>query len=230
MIVDRLLTLKVVYVCTGSGLDVSQCSYYVDVANRQVKWTSTFCHLIVTLVSAGHSPNNYLYFCMFVCLPWKHKTLCLTNTSCSCFPSAVWHLPNGTWPISDQFQQRHPHPLLHLPFSVWLPLWFNRPEVKLLLSYSTQNSFFVDRLHWHRDANLVYFVPKDPREQLPCLQSLLFRLWKLPDGSHSGDLLPSTGRKERVPQLGAWHWRNEARVSADMLALLLLCCSPNKNR
>lgn len=72
------------------------------------------------------------------------------------------------------------------------------------------------------DANWMYFVPKDPREQLPCLQSLLLRLWKLPDGSHSGDLLPSEGWKERVPQLGAWYWRNEARVSVDMFALLLL--------
>lgn len=43
--------------------------------------------------------------------------------------SAVWHLTNGTWPFSDQFQQRHPHPLLHLSFTFRLPLWFHRPEV-----------------------------------------------------------------------------------------------------
>lgn len=119
---------------------------------------------------------------------------------------AVWYLSPGTWPVSDQFQQRHSHPLLNVPLPGWLPLWFHRREVKCLLLNCTLS------LLWRTFSDYCC-VLKDPREQLPCLQSFLLRLRELPDGSVSGDFLPSAGRKERVPQLGAWYWRNEARVS-----------------
>ena len=68
---------------------------------------------------------------------------CLTNISCS-LSSAIRHLTNGAWPVRDQLQQRHPHSLLHLPFSVWLPLWFPGPEVKLHINSYILSKYLIE--------------------------------------------------------------------------------------
>lgn len=94
--------------------------------------------------------------------------------------------------------------------------WINLHSFIQLVSLSISAEWLSG---YHPNANSFCFSLKDSREQLPCLQSFLLWLWKLPNGSQSGDLLPGTGWKERVPQLGAWYWRNEARVSANMSAL-----------
>lgn len=160
--------------------------------------------VLVTLVSALQSPIIYIYILLQSFL--LKINLCVYQVFHVLFPSAVWHLTDGTWPISDQLQQCHSHPLLHLPFSVWLPLWFHRPEVKLLFItyfmskyisrclYRILQAYCQISKHYLllsvlASANSGYFVPPGPQRTAPgppvppaptMKTSPWFRLWRPP--------------------------------------------------
>lgn len=126
--------------------------------------------------------------------------LFVTNTSAYFFLLAVWHHSFGPGPLCDQLQQRHAHPLLHLPFTFRLPLRFSGPEVKNIfcIFYLKLAPFPIFNFPIWCSLGDISFT-QDSREWLASFQSLLLRLWKLPNGSHFGDVLPRTGWKEWVP-------------------------------
>ena len=76
-----------------------------------------------------------MYLSLFLCINVTLLALslfCLRLSGACCVPSsmpALRHLPHGPRPLHHQLQQCHPHPLLHLPLAVQLPLQLHGSEV-----------------------------------------------------------------------------------------------------